>query len=145
MKNKQYPLHHDHGTVTISRDVFESMTAELERLRPMETGLELAEADRDAYKKQVEELSDKLNKLAKGWISPKDKLPTEGQEVEFIATYTHACGISYRRRFQGHFRQAELDSHVMIFYAHSIGWGCEFAIDEVEYWMPKVPMPEEKK
>lgn len=39
MKPKRYPLHHDHGTVTISRDVFESMTAELERLRPMETGL----------------------------------------------------------------------------------------------------------
>lgn len=65
MKNKQYPLHHDHGTVTISRDVFESMTAELERLRPMECGLKLAEADRDAYKKKAEELSDKLNKLAK--------------------------------------------------------------------------------
>lgn len=80
-----------------------------------------------------------------GWIQPKNKLPTEGQEVEFIATYTYACGTSYRLRFQGHFRQAELDSHVMIFYAHSIGWGCEFAIDEVEYWMPKVPMPEEKK
>lgn len=79
------------------------------------------------------------------WISPKDKLPTEGQEVEFVATYTYACGISHRLRFQGHFRQAEPDSHVMIFYAHSIGWGCEFAIDEVEYWMPKVPMPEEKK
>ena len=79
------------------------------------------------------------------WISPKDKLPTEGQEVEFIATYTYACGIFNRRRFQGHFCQAELDSHVMIFYAHSIGWGCEFAIDEVEYWMPKVPMPEKKK
>lgn len=65
MSEKQYPLHHDHGTVTISRDVFDSMTSELERLRPMETGLELAEADRDAYKKRAEELSDKLNKLAK--------------------------------------------------------------------------------
>ena len=80
------------------------------------------------------------------WISPKDKLPTEGQEVEFIATYSHVCGTPYRQRFQGHFRQVELGNfHVMIFYAHSIGWGCEFAIDEVEYWMPKVPMPEEKK
>lgn len=57
MSEKQYPLHHDNGTVTISRDVFESMTAELERLRPMECSLELAEADRDAYKKKVEELA----------------------------------------------------------------------------------------
>lgn len=65
MSEKQYPLHHDHGTVTISRDVFESMTAELERLRPMECGLELAEADRDAYKKKVEELAGKYKDLAK--------------------------------------------------------------------------------
>lgn len=62
MKNKQYPLHHDHGTITISRDIFESMTAELERLRPMETGLELAEADRDAYKKRAEELTAEYHK-----------------------------------------------------------------------------------
>lgn len=48
MSEKQYPLHHDHGTVTISRDVFESMTAELERLRPMECGLELAEKFKEA-------------------------------------------------------------------------------------------------
>ena len=65
MSEKQYPLHHDNGTVTISRDAFESMTAELERLRPMQCGLELAEADRDAYKKKVEELADKLKELAK--------------------------------------------------------------------------------
>lgn len=64
MSEKQYPLHHDHGTVTISRDVFESMTAELEHLRPMECGLELAEADRDAYKKKVEELKGELKDIA---------------------------------------------------------------------------------
>ena len=64
MSEKQYPLHHDHGTVTISRDVFESMTAELERLRPMECGLELAEAERDAYKKKVEELEGELKDIA---------------------------------------------------------------------------------
>lgn len=64
MSEKQYPLHHDHGTVTISRDVFESMTAELERLRPMECSLELAEADRDAYKKKVEELKGELKDVA---------------------------------------------------------------------------------
>ena len=56
MNPKRYPLHHDHGTVTISRDVFETMSKELERLRPMETGLELTEADRDAYRKRVDDL-----------------------------------------------------------------------------------------
>lgn len=65
MSEKQYPLHHDHGTVTISRDVFESMAAELERLRPMEASLELAETNRDAYKKRVEELAGKYKELAK--------------------------------------------------------------------------------
>lgn len=76
------------------------------------------------------------------WISPKDQLPTLGQEVEFIATYrtTHK-----RRRFQGHFQKAEDGSDFKIFYAHSIGWGCEFLIEEVEYWMTKVPIPEKKK
>lgn len=76
------------------------------------------------------------------WISPKDQLPTLGQEVEFIATYrtTHK-----RRRFQGHFQKAEDGSDFKIFYAHSIGWGIEFLIEEVEYWMPKVPIPEKKK
>lgn len=53
---KRYPLHHDHGTVTISRDVFETMSKELERLHPMETGLDLAEAARDAYRKRVYDL-----------------------------------------------------------------------------------------
>jgi hypothetical protein len=154
MNDKQYPLHHDHGTVTISRDVFDSMTAELERLRPMETGLELAEADCDAYKKRAEELAGKYKELAKDhdnaiqacWISPKEKLPAEGQEVEFVAQYTsYASGNTYRKRFQGHFQKVNDTAVSHIFYAHSIGWGCEFLIDEVECWMPKVPMPEEKK
>lgn len=74
------------------------------------------------------------------WILPKQKLPIEGQEVEFVAKY-----IAKRRRFQGHFQKAEDGSDFKIFYAHSIGWGLEFLIEEVEYWMPKVPMPEEKK
>jgi len=29
MNPNRYPLHHDHGTVTISRDVFETMSKEL--------------------------------------------------------------------------------------------------------------------
>jgi len=79
------------------------------------------------------------------WISPKDQLPTLGQEVEFVATYTYNCGISKRKRFQGLFRRAEMNSDFKVFYAHSIGWGCEFLVDEVECWMPKVPIPEKKE
>ena len=71
------------------------------------------------------------------WIQPKNKLPSEGQEVEFIATYNVK-----RRRFQGHFQKVDPKSNEFIFYAHSIGWGCEFLIEEVEYWKSKTPMPE---
>lgn len=79
------------------------------------------------------------------WILPKQKLPTEGQEVEFIAKHARYGGKPKRRRFQGYFKKIEDKSVIQIFLAHSPGWSCEFLIDEVEYWMPKVPMPEEKK
>lgn len=88
---------------------------------------------------------DELKLAAQKWVSPKDKLPTEGQEVEFVAPYQYVCGNTYRKRFQGHFRKLDDKTDVQIFYAHSIGWGCEFAIDEVECWMPKMPMPEVAK
>lgn len=74
------------------------------------------------------------------WILPKQKLPTEGQEVEFVAKY-----IAKRRRFQGHFQKIQDGANEFVFYAHSIGWGREFLIEEVECWKPKAPMPEEKK
>lgn len=82
MKNKQYPLHHDHGTVTISRDVFESMAAELERLRPMEASLELAEANRDAYKKRVEELTAEHHKERHEYIDMVAQLKAKLVEQE---------------------------------------------------------------
>lgn len=73
------------------------------------------------------------------WISPSEKLPELGQEVEFVAQYTYACGTTHRKRFQGHFKAF---GENLIFYAHSIGWGCEFLIEDVECWLPKIPMPE---
>ena len=82
MKNKQYPLHHDHGTVTISRDVFESMAAELERLRPKEASLELAEANRDAYKKRVEELTAEHHKERDEYIDWVNRLQKENAEFK---------------------------------------------------------------
>jgi len=84
MNNKQYPLHHDHGTVTISRDVFKSMTAELERLRPMEASLELAEANRDAYKKRVEELTAEHHKERHEYIDWVNRLQKENAEFKDV-------------------------------------------------------------
>lgn len=82
MKNKQYPLHHDHDTVTISRDVLESITAELERLRPMEASLELAEANRNAYKKRVEELTAEHHKERDEYIDWVNRLQKENAEFK---------------------------------------------------------------
>ena len=88
---------------------------------------------------------DELKLAAQKWVSPKDQLPTEGQEVEFIAKLARYGGKPKRRRFQGYLKKIEDKSDIQIFFAHSVGWSCEFLINEVEYWMPKVPMPEEKK
>lgn len=80
------------------------------------------------------------------WISPKEKLPEINQEIEFIANHELPSGNLKRMRFQGHLRRIFFQNQeTIIFYAHSIGWGCEFLPSEVEYWMPKVPMPEEGK
>lgn len=98
----------------------------------------------DISVKDILDAIDETEFMIQKWISPKDRLPTEGQEVEFVATYTYNCGISKRKRFQGLFRRAEMNSDFKVFFAYSIGWGCEFLIEEVECWMPKVPMPEEK-
>ena len=76
------------------------------------------------------------------WISPSEKLPELGQEVEFVAPHKFTDGSSKRIRFQGHFKAVGGN---LIFYAHSIGWGCEFLIEEVECWLPKIPMPEVKQ
>lgn len=76
------------------------------------------------------------------WISPSEKLPELGQEVEFVAPHKFTNGSSKRIRFQGHFKAVGGN---LIFYAHSIGWGCEFLIKDVECWLPKIPMPEVKQ
>lgn len=105
MSEKQYPLHHDHGTVTISRDVFESMTAELERLRPMECGLELAEADRDAYKKSdyidADILGYKINeKLIQYAPSGRTSTPCEECRQKSRFLYDGLCLPCYKKKLQ---------------------------------------------
>lgn len=100
----------------------------------------LANAYNDFFNATDEMFNKEHVECKSAWISPKEKLPELGQEVEFVAQYTYACGTTYRKRFQGHFKAEGED---LIFYAHSIGWGCEFKPSEVEYWMPKIPMPEE--
>lgn len=130
MNPKRYPLHHDHGTVTISRDVFETMSKELERLRPMETGLELAEADRDSYRKRVDDL-----KKAQRWRKFSEEKPEKGQKVLFRAKYK----TDNIRTWIGEFRNVGFD----VFYASAPGWGCEFLPNEIFGWMPLPNPPED--
>lgn len=102
----------------------------------------LANAYNDIFEATDGSFSKEHVECKSAWISPSEKLPELDQEVEFVAQYTYACGITYRKRFQGHFKT---DGGYPIFYAHSIGWGCEFLVEEVECWLPKVPMPEEPR
>lgn len=102
----------------------------------------LANAYNDIFHAEYHTFSGEHVECKNTWISPSEKLPELGQEVEFVAQYTYACGTTHRKRFQGQFKA---DGGNLIFYAHSIGWGCEFLIEDVECWLPKIPMPEVKQ
>lgn len=78
------------------------------------------------------------------WISPKEKLPEQGQKIEFIARRRLFEGDNgCRMRFLGEYKPMFLNSAFNIFYASAPGWGSEFKPSEVEYWIPLIPMPEE--
>lgn len=80
------------------------------------------------------------------WIKTSDKLPNENQEVEFIAKRPLFKGDSgARMRFLGVYKQMFLNPPHCIFYASAPGWGYEFLPKEVEYWMPKMPLPSAPK
>ena len=119
MNPKRYPLHHDHGTVTISRDVFETMSKELERLRPMETGLELAEADRDAYRTRVDDM-----KKTQRWRNFSEEKPRNG---DLILAF-------FSERTKGHYFPMDV-----------VRWDSSYEYGEIEvtHWMP-LPKYEEK-
>lgn len=119
MKPKRYPLHHDHGTVTISRDVFETMSKELERLRPMETGLELAEADRDAYSNRVDDL-----KKAQRWRKVCEEKPRNGDLILALLS----------ERTKGHYFPMDV-----------VRWDSSYELGEIEvtHWMPLPNPPED--
>ena len=119
MNPKRYPLHHDHGTVTISRDVFETMSKELERLRPMETGLELAEADRDAYRKRVDDL-----KNAQRWLKVCEEKPRNGDLILAL----------FSERTKGHYFPMDV-----------VRWDSTYEYGEIEvtHWMPLPNPPED--
>ena len=125
MNPKRYPLHHDHGTVTISRDVFETMSKELERLRPMETGIELAEAERDAYRKRVHDL-----KKAQRWRNFSEEKPEHHQWIIVFCPHVTEVMLMPKLRITRWDDACKYDVEVQELYSH---------------WMPLPPSPEETK
>lgn len=104
----------------------------------------LANAYNDIFKATDEMFNKEHVECRNAWISPKEKLPEPGQEIEFIARRRLFEGDSgVRERFLGVYKQMFLNPPHCIFYAAAPGWGCEFLPKEVECWMPETPMPEE--
>lgn len=71
-----------------STNIIETMSAELEHLRPMESSLEMAEADVKAYKQRIAVLEKEVERLqryhdaeATKWIAENQKLKDEANKV----------------------------------------------------------------
>ena len=124
------------GSRTTIDDIAEikTLTSEVNALREMNVKLQ-------GEKIKIEEENAEL-KANQAWISPSDKLPNENQEIEFIfrrKLFDDDDGV--RMRVLGVYKQMFLNPQHCIFYASAPGWGPEFLPKEVEYWMPKIPMP----
>lgn len=71
-----------------STNIIETMSAELEHLRPMEASLEMAEADVKAYKQRIAVLEKEIERLqryhdveATKWLAENQKLKSEADKV----------------------------------------------------------------
>ena len=132
-----------------STNIIETMSAELEHLRPMEASLEMAEADVKAYKQRVADLENEVARLqryhdaeATKWLAENQKLKEErrwrkfpeekpewGKEVIVVddANKQYIVRFSYDMKW--------------------ISWGnmntCESKC--VKYWMPQPSAPKEAK
>ena len=125
-----------------STNIIETMSAELEHLRPMEASLEMAEADIKAYKQRIAVLEKEIAELKeeRRWRKCSEGLPLKGQRVLFLAKYK----TDKVREWIGDFRHIDgMKVDFAVFYASAPGWGCEFLIDEVIGWMPLPSAPKE--
>jgi len=144
--SKHYPTHPgaEHPpimTCEIPLEEYESLKRENKRLKSDIADLR---DDRKSSLAIIDELNAKNAELEANqtWIKPSDKLPNENQEIEFIIhrkLYRDDDGV--RMRVLGIYKQMFLNPPHCIFYASAPGWGSEFLPKEVEYWMPKIPMP----
>ena len=83
-----------------STNIIETMSAELEHLRPMEASLEIAEADVKAYKQRIAVLEKEVGRLqryhdaeATKWLAENQKLKEEidSIKVEFRKFNDNVC------------------------------------------------------
>lgn len=166
MSNKEYPLHPGQTQaspdyVQVPQSEYKSLKREVQQLRELTAGprttiddiaeiktltsevnaLREMNVKLQGEKIQLEEENAEL-KANQTWIKPSDKLPNENQEIEFIfRRKLFDGGDGVRMRVLGVYKQMFLNPQHCIFYASAPGWGSEFLPKEVEYWMPKIPMP----
>ena len=131
-----------------STNIIETMSAELEHLRPMEASLEMAEADVKAYKQRIAVLEKEVKRLqwyhdaeATKWLAENQKLKEE-------------------RRWRKFSEEKPDDKHVVLVYGEewfetaiyhddgSIDFGDDIHfsnITEAPYWMPLPEKPKDDK
>lgn len=131
-----------------STNIIETMSAELEHLRPMEASLEMAEADVKAYKQRVSDLEKEVARLQRYHDSEATKWLAENQKLK------------EERRWRKFSEEKPDDKHVVlvsdgewfetaIYHDDgSIDFGDDIHfsnITETPYWMPLPSAPKEAK
>ena len=112
-----------------STNIIETMSSELEHLRPMEASLEMAEADVKAYKQRIAVLEKEVERLKnERWISTGTILPRWGELVKI----KFRDGSEDIRRFSHDYKWVSKGMAT-----------CEST--EVTHWMPLPSAPKEDK
>ena len=129
-----------------STNIIETMSAELERLRPMEASLEMAEADIKAYKQRIAVLEKEVERLQRYHDVEATKWLAENQKLKEKCRW---------RKFS---EEKPEDRHVVLVYGEewfetaiyhddgTIDFGDDIHfsnITETPYWMPLPSAPKE--
>ena len=129
-----------------STNIIETMSAELEHLRPMEASLEMAEADVKAYKQRIADLEKEVARLQRYHDTEATKWLAENQKLK------------EKLRWRKFSEEKPDDKQVVLVYGEewfetaiyhddgSIDFGDDIHfsnITEVPYWMPLPSAPKE--
>ena len=129
-----------------STNIIETMSQELEHLRPMEASLEMAEADVKAYKQRIAVLEKEVRRLQQYHDAEATKWLAENQKLK------------EERRWRKFSEEKPEDRHVVLVYGEewfetaiyhddgTIDFGDDIHfsnITETPYWMPLPSSPKE--